>query len=228
MLDIISKSTYNHVHMEINTEKTLQKYSSLYYTRQNLSLILGRNRRTLDSRIATLIKNKIILPLKSGFYLNLVLFEKSTIATTLLEYVGSILVTPSYLSLEYMLSVYGFLAEDVTTLTYVTTKKTRLFETSLSRFSYRTIHPALFTNFKIAKYDKYSYYLASFAKAIFDLIYFTPFKNKREMTMFLVESRFNWDRLALSDKKELTLLLTTTPSLKLSMASSILKNKGFI
>ena len=71
--------------------------SQPYFSRKNLELILGKNRRTLDARIKSLIDKGILLRLKKGFYLSIPYYNNTSDETALLEYIGSILVYPSYI-----------------------------------------------------------------------------------------------------------------------------------
>ncbi|PIP57776.1 hypothetical protein COX03_01295, partial [Candidatus Woesebacteria bacterium CG22_combo_CG10-13_8_21_14_all_39_10] len=86
----------------------IDKIDSIYLTRQNLKLLLGSKRRTLDYRISSLIKKGVLLRLKKGFYLNLGYLDKSQFKRQLLEYLGQTMVYPSYLSGEYVLAEKGF------------------------------------------------------------------------------------------------------------------------
>lgn len=60
------------------------------------------------------------------------------------EYTANVLYTPSYISLDYALSYYGFIPERVQTVTSITTGKTRIIDTPLGRFSYRKVPEKVF------------------------------------------------------------------------------------
>lgn len=221
-LDIISKTTYNTVHMELNNLK------SVYITRKNLQIILGKNRRTLDYRISALIKKGVLERLKGGFYLNLVYFNKSQFQQQLLEYVGGVMVYPSYLSLEYVLEKNGFLAESVYAVTYITTKKTRKITTKLGGFIYRNIKDDLFFGFTTQTIDNAQYSVASLPKALFDFIYLTPWKTKQQMKIFLKESRFNWGVLSKKDRIEFKQIVSRVKTKKMSDAYKLLIKEKLI
>ena len=219
---MVSECTYNHVHMEID------KIDSIYLTRQNLKLLLGSKRRTLDYRISSLIKKGVLLRLKKGFYLNLGYLDKSQFKRQLLEYLGQTMVYPSYLSGEYVLAEKGFLAESVYGLTYVTTKKTRQIITGQATFIYKKIKSDLFFGFETRKVDEYSYNVATFAKALFDMIYLTLRKAKGERKEYLMNSRFNWESLGKKEREEFKQIISQTKIKKMQEIYQFLKEKGVI
>lgn len=219
-IDIISECTYNYVHME------LDKLNSIYLTRQNLKLLLGSNRRTLDYRISSFIKKGILARLKKGFYVNLEYLNKSTGKRQLLEYLGQTMVYPSYVSGEYVLAEKGFLAESVYGLTYVTTKKTRRIVTDQGAFIYKRIQSDLFFGFETRKVDEYSYNVATIPKALFDMIYLTLRKTKEEREAYLMDSRFNWGSLAKRDILEFKQIIAKTKIKKMQEVYLFLKKKG--
>lgn len=204
------------------------KISSIYLTRQNLKLVLGKNRRTLDYRINSLIKKEMLLRLKKGFYLNLDYMNKSQFKNQLLEYVGQIMIYPSYLSGEYVLAEKGFLAESVYGMTYVTTKKTRRIVTNQATFIYKNIKDDLFFGFETRKVDEYIYNVATLPKALFDMIYFSLRKTKDEREEYLIGSRFNWESLGEKEKKEFKKIVAQTKIKKMQEVCQFLKEKGVI
>lgn len=198
---------------------------SIYVTRSNLQIILGKNRRTLDYRISALIRRRVLERLKSGFYLNLAYFNKSQSQQQLLEYVGGIMVYPSYVSLEYVLAKKGFLAESVYAVTYITTKKTRRIVTSRGNFVYRNIKSDLFFGFDSQIIDDTEYFVASLAKALFDFLYLTPWKTKPQMGNILQESRFNWKVFSQKDKREFQQIVAQTKIKKMDNVCQFLKKE---
>lgn len=204
------------------------KIDSIYLTRQNLKLLLGNNRRTLDYRISSFIKKGVLLRLKKGFYLNLSYFNKSQFKRQLLEYVGQTMVYPSYLSGEYVLAEKGFLAESVYGLTYVTTKKTQQIVNSRAAFIYKNIKSDLFFGFETKKVDEYIYNVATFPKALFDMIYLTLRKTKEEREEYLMNSRFNWSLLEKKEKLEFRQIVNQTKIRKMQEVYQFLKEKGVL
>lgn len=214
--------------MESNIRNLIKNATIPVYSRSNIELLLGGARRTLDSRISSLIAQGVLLPVKKGLYVNKYLYDSAPDKESFLEYVGSVLVYPSYLSLEYILSKNGLLAESVNVFTYVTTKKTRRFETDLGAFTYKSIKDGLFSNYNEQTYKGLKYCVATTAKALFDLIYFTPVQNSLELKTFLLDSRFNWDALSPQDKENLKKAIVEAQSSKMLKVLTILKKERII
>lgn len=214
--------------MEIKYEKLISESSAPYFTRQNLEILLGTNRRTLDYRIGSLIRRGILTRMKPGVYVNATLLETTPSPEELLSYIGCQLVPNSYLSLEYALSVYGILAESVYEMTYVTTRKTRKFSSGSLRFTYRNIKPDLFSGYVTKNYQTYSYVIATPAKALFDFLYFTPFETVVTMREFINTARINWDSLTKKDTDELKYFIRVSASKKLNTLFQILTKKGVL
>lgn len=188
--------------METDYKKMISESPAPFFSRQNLEVLLGANRRTLDYRIASLVRNGFLARLKPGLYINYSLYQKTASPEELARYIGCELVRESYISLEYALALYGVLAENVYTITYVTTKKTRIFQNDFLSFKYRNIKLGLFWGYMMRQYGDLSYRIASPAKAMFDLIYLTPLNSDTAIRELLFNSRFNWEAISPSDKSE--------------------------
>lgn len=210
--------------MEIET--IIKQLVAPYYTRQNLALVLATNRRTLDYKLAQLVAKGVLITIKPGFYLNKSLLSKSPQNEEFIEYVGSVLKFPSYISLSYALAKYGMIPESVYTVTYITTKKTAEFSANNINFSYRNIKPMLFSDYETRFYNQRPYLFAKNYKAIFDLIYLTAFATSVELKEFLFKSRFNWDALTTQDKNQFSDLCIRSNSRKMEMVDKLLKKKG--
>lgn len=80
--------------------------------------------------------------------------------------------SPSYVSLEYALSIYGLIPERVVDVTSVTTKKPIEFKNKLGVFIYQHIKENCFTGF-IEKEDENGlvYFIATPEKAVADFLY---------------------------------------------------------
>ena len=61
-----------------------------------------------------------------------------------LEVLANMIYGPSYISLEWACQYYGLIPEKVTTITSVTTQRSRRYHTPLGLFTYNHIHSALF------------------------------------------------------------------------------------
>jgi hypothetical protein len=88
------------------------------------------------------------------------------------------LYTPSYISLETALSHYGVIPETVYTITSVTTKITREFETPWLIFAYHKIKKSAYTGYTQIKQEGRVVLIAEPEKALADYLYFVDLKRK--------------------------------------------------
>lgn len=193
-----------------------------YYIRQNLELILGSNRRTLDYRISKLIADGTLEKIKPGFYLNRSLFSQSTQKEAFLEYVGGIAKYPSYVSLEYALAKYGLIPESIYTVTYITTKKTGEYTSGNFSFRYRNIKPELFKDYEERDFCNGKYLFAKKSKALFDFIYLTSLRTKNDFEELLFNSRINWNSLSQEDKSDFVNICVDSRSKKMERVIKLL------
>lgn len=87
--------------------------------------------------IGNLIKKGLIIRVKKGLYIwgrDLGFSEYSK------EILANLIYGPSYVSLEYALSVYGLIPERVETVTSVTCTKNKIFHTPVGLFAYAHLH----------------------------------------------------------------------------------------
>ncbi|MFH1178228.1 MAG: hypothetical protein V1711_00675 [bacterium] len=132
---------------------------------------LGLKNSTVNTYISRFLKRKDILSLKNGLYISAEFFadNKSDISYSL--YLANILRTPSYVSSWTALQYYNLTTEAIRSITSVTLKVTRDYETKTGTFSYQSINKNLFSEYSLVK-GKFDFYIASPSKALFDLLYF--------------------------------------------------------
>jgi predicted transcriptional regulator of viral defense system len=99
---------------------------------------------------------------------------------------------PSYVSLEFALSYYRVIPENVYEITSVTTKATRHFEKLGKTYSYRRIKENVFTGYSIEKQKGLSFQIADPEKAFVDANYFRMIDDLKPI------SRFNKERINLA------------------------------
>ena len=214
--------------MEKVSGSTIKNLTAPYYTRQNLEIILGSNRRTLDYRISKLISEDILETIKPGFYINKRQLLQSSQKDIFLEYVGNVAKYPSYVSLEYALSKYGLIPESIYAVTYITTKKTGEYSSSVSPFKYRNIKPKLFTDYEERDFGGAKYLFAKEYKALFDFIYLTPLEKLSDFKQLLFGSRINWDALLQGEKDDFAKLCTASGSKKMQKVINLLTKEGLL
>jgi predicted transcriptional regulator of viral defense system len=111
---------------------------------------------------------------------------------------------PSYVSQQWALRWYGLIPERVYTTTSVTTKRTRMFENSLGRFTYEQVKPEYFAiGVNGVVEDDVTFMMASREKALCDLILhdtYLPQQSVKGLWQYLEEDiRFDVDELATFD-----------------------------
>lgn len=191
-----------------------------YFTKQNLSLALGKEGESLNYWIKKLIKEESLVQLKKGFYLSSyyqdLVRQNPTEYETYLEYLANILRQPSYVSLEYVLSKYGFIPEASSALTSVTLKSSRVYSSNLGRFIYRNIKEKLFFGWQTRNFKDKKIQIASLSKALFDFLYLKKLPKNTWQIFLLSEGRFNWDIVGAKDKQSFRQLVKISASEKMA------------
>ena len=111
---------------------------------------------------------------------------------------------PSYVSLQWALRWYGLIPERTYTMTSVTTKRTRMFENPLGRFTYQQVKPDYFAiGINSVTEDGVAYLMASREKALCDMIIhdsYLPQQSVRGLWQYLEDDiRFDVDELSTFD-----------------------------
>lgn len=131
----------------------------------------GLSSKTVDTYISRYLRRKDIFQLKNGLYVSSDFYAKNSNDISYTFYLANILRSPSYVSSWSALQYYDLATEAIRTVTSVTTKGTRSRETKAGSFSYQTIKKDLFSDFSLVS-GKFDFFIASPAKALFDLLYF--------------------------------------------------------
>lgn len=132
---------------------------------------LGLKNATIDTYISRFLKYREIISLKKGLYVSVDFFEKNKNDISYSFYLANVIRTPSYVSSWTALQYYNLVTEAIYSITSVTLKVTRDYQTKAGGFAYKSIKKDLFTDFSLVK-GKFDFYIASPAKALFDLLYF--------------------------------------------------------
>ena len=96
---------------------------------------LSRYRKPRDA-VTRLLSNGRIVRVKKGLYCFGKAYRRAPISR---EHLANLIYGPSYVSLDYALSYYGMIPERVHSITSMTTRRSRSFDTPLGLFSYRTL-----------------------------------------------------------------------------------------
>jgi len=175
-----------------------------------LGFQLGLKSSTVDTYISRFLKFKDILQLKNGMYVSADFFEKNKNDISYSFYLANVVRTPSYISSWAALQYYNLVTEAIHSITSVTLKVTRDYQTKAGNFSYQSINKDYFSSFILVK-GKFNFYIASPAKALFDLLYFrtNQFRgiNLEEVNILVEELRIDIDEMDESERAEFYLMV---------------------
>ena len=188
----------------------LEQLKSLpYFSKDSLYQLgkqLGLADSTVDTYISRFLRHREILQLKRGLYVSTDFFSKNRGDLSYSFYLANIIRPPSYVSSWSALQFYNLTTEAIHGITSVTPKVTRTYETKAGNFTYQSLKQELFSDFSLIQGKaslKFNFFIASPAKALFDLLYFKThqFRSVRiKDTKTLVEElRIDIDEM---DKKE--------------------------
>lgn len=119
--------------------------------------------------IGLLIKRGYLIRIKKGLYTWNSKFNNKIISK---EVLANIIYGPSYVSLEYALAYYSLIPERVETITSITTKRKKIFNTPFGKFSYDVLSTQSFPwDTMLIKIDsQITYMIASAEKSLLDTI----------------------------------------------------------
>ncbi len=117
----------------VDAAKLRQKISSEEFDYTLLSSALA-NYSGLRQKINELLKAKVIIRVKKGLYVFGPGYSKAPLCK---EVLANQIYGPSCISLEYALAFHGLIPERVETITSVTPKRDKQFQTPIGRFTYR-------------------------------------------------------------------------------------------
>lgn len=171
---------------------------------------LGLTDATVDTYISRFLKHKEILQLKKGLYISADFFSKNRSNIPYSFYLANIIRTPSYVSSWSALQFYNLTTEVIHSITSVTPKVTRNYTTKAGNFTYQSIKKGLFSGFSLMRGrsgdeqpTKFDFFIASPAKALFDLFYFKTHQFRgirvKDIKTLVGELRIDIDEM---DKKE--------------------------
>jgi len=172
------------------------------FNKDTASILIGKTGNNLDKKIERLLKKNYLVSLKKSWYVSKPFLDKQVSLKNYTEYLANKLRAPSYLSLEYVLSKYNLIPEEINIWTSITTKSTRSYENDLGVFNYKSIKNNLFTGYREIESRGNSVYIANKAKAVFDFLYL-----KRNLSLNLnyelnTGLRFNWSVFSKKDLQE--------------------------
>ncbi len=154
-------------------KKVLSNFkNTIFITKDMLRDVSNENEESLSKSIHRWCKRGELIKLKNGLYITKETYSKYINTDGFLELIANKLRTPSYVSLEYVLSKHGVITESVYTITSITLKTKRVFNNLTGQYIYKSIKKSLFNSYKLEKFLSNDYYIATKEKALFDYLYF--------------------------------------------------------
>lgn len=119
--------------------------------------------------ISSLLKKGYIIRIRKGLYVFDAVWRKKKVSP---EILANLIYGPSIISTDYALSIYNLIPEGVTTITSITTGRSRVYETPVGRYSYEHIDVKRFSfGAKIQKTDAGNWFIAQPLKALADKVW---------------------------------------------------------
>lgn len=155
--------------MEMNYDGFVEKTKDFPVFGNEVLTLLWTRKDALSLQVNRWVRKGRLIRLKRGLY---TLPEGRREVPFSMEWLTNTLYSPSYLSLESVLSRYDLIPERVSLWTSVSTRKTKEFKNPFGRFTYRHLKGDLFFGFEERK-DEFgrSILVARPEKAILDLLY---------------------------------------------------------
>lgn len=153
----------------ITVEEQLKMLGFMVFTPLEFQGVFDVSASTAHNFIKSNLNSGLFIKLRQNFYM---------IKDSHPDYwfIANKLYQPSYISLEAALSHYKVIPEVVYTITSITTKSTREFETPISTFSYQHIKITAFTGYTLQEVDRCKVFFAEAEKALADYLYFVDLK----------------------------------------------------
>lgn len=152
-------------------EQTLRTFGGVPLTHGTLLSILDEYRSPND-KIVRMIDEGLLLPIKKGLY---AVSPEITGIPLSLSLVANLLYGPSYVSMDYALHHYGIIPERVVEITSMTTRRGKMYDLMVGRFSYTHSPPEFYATGidRLENPDKTGFLMASPEKALCDKLVFT-------------------------------------------------------
>jgi len=190
-----------------SSKNLIEQLKSLpYFSKRTIDQLgkqVGLKNTTVDTYISRFLKRKEIMPLKNGLYVATDFFNKNRSDISYSFYLANILRTPSYVSSWTALQYYNLTTESIHTIISTTPKVTRNYKTKAGMFAYQSIKKELFSDFSLVK-GKFDFFIASPAKALFDLLYFKTHQFRgvrfKDLNKLVEEMRVDIKEMAKSDQ----------------------------
>jgi hypothetical protein len=181
---------------------------------RHLILELLSDYQSPNDKISELLKSKELISIRRGLY---VIGPKLDLPSPEPFLIANHLRGPSYVSLESAMSYWNMIPERTYEISSVTIKTSKLYKTSVGRFSYKQLKTPYYSfGIKNIEYSpKQTILIASREKALCDKVVLTPQINLRSIKQtqeFLMEDlRMDSEVLSTLDTKVMELWIKNSP-----------------
>lgn len=160
------------------------------FTLEELRNYFNQKPASMKVQMTRLCKNKKLVRLKQNLY-TFPDFHPNVFV------IGQQMVSPSYYSLESILSLSGIIPEGAANYTLITSKKTQQYSNEFGTFSYRHLSPKFFFG---VEQRKDGAWMATPEKAMLDYLYLNSKKFKADFACWQAErfdglSSLNWKQM---------------------------------
>lgn len=158
--------------MVVNIDQNLRQFGEVPFSHGTLMPLLAAYRRPND-KISEWLADQSLIAIKRGLY---VCNPARMGLSVSLPLIANQLYGPSYVSLDYALSHYGLIPEAVHQITSVTTRRAKIYDTPLGRFSYERLALSVYPLGIVSTRNEAGHYylMASREKALCDKLIQTP------------------------------------------------------
>lgn len=164
-------------------EKIIQNNQAIYLTTEFLNDMFKDYKFSKD-KIKNLVKSNDLINVVRGLYIPgedyKRLYSKEVLA--------GLIYGPSAISLTYALSYHGLIPERVETITSISFKKNKIFNTPIGVFTYKYIPQIKFSvGLRYEQTELGNFFIAGPEKAICDLAYFEKIKSHEAALEYLID-----------------------------------------
>ncbi|MFA6525813.1 MAG: hypothetical protein WCT26_00150 [Candidatus Buchananbacteria bacterium] len=173
---------------------------------------LGLKDSTVDTYISRFLKYNEIFQLKNGLYVTSAFYDKYKHDGSYSFYLANIIRVPSYISSWAALQYYGLATESINSITSVTIKVTKDYQAKAGNFAYQSIKKELFSDFHLvtgrpgSDAGGFDFFIASPAKALFDLLYFRTRQFRgiklEDIDPMIEELRIDFDEMDIEEQEK--------------------------
>jgi len=165
---------------------------------------------TVDTYISRFLKHKEIYRLKNGLYVSADSYNRNKGDVSYSFYLANIIRTPSYVSSWAALQYYNLTTEVIRSVTSVTLKVTRNYQTRAGNFAYQSISKDFFSDYSLMK-GTFDFFIASPSKALFDALYFRTRQFRgfslQKITGLVEELRIDIDEMDKEEQKRFNAMI---------------------